>query len=107
MFNDLKSENESKKKIISLLKECEEKEKNRKLYQNLTLIYNKIISDNSEMNKTGNEIYEQKKILLKRNEELKKEFLLKFKELKKIRENVQNTIELNNFLQEKINELEK
>ena len=59
------------------------------------------------MNKTGNEIYEQKKILLKRNEELKKEFLLKFKELKKIRENVQNTIELNNFLQEKINELEK
>ena len=56
MFNDLKSENERKKKIISLLKECEEKEKNRKLYQNLTLIYNKIISDNSEMNKTGNEI---------------------------------------------------
>ena len=107
MFNGLKSENERKKKIISLLKEFEEKEKNRKLYQNLTLIYNKIISDNSEMNKTGNEIYEQKKILLKRNEELKKEFLLKFKELKKIRENVQNTIELNNFLQEKINELEK
>ena len=31
MFNGLKSENERKKKIITLLKECEEKEKNRKL----------------------------------------------------------------------------
>ena len=58
------------------------------------------------MAKTGNEIYEQNKILKKKNEDLRKEFRIKNKELKKIRENVQNTIDLNNFLQEKINELE-
>ena len=58
------------------------------------------------MAKTGNEIYEQNKILKKKNEDLRKEFKIKNKELKKIRENVQNTIDLNNFLQEKIDELE-
>jgi vacuolar-type H+-ATPase subunit D/Vma8 len=58
------------------------------------------------MTKTGIEIYEQNKILKKKNDDLKKEFITKYKELKKIRENVQNTIDLNNFLQEKIDELE-
>ncbi len=104
--NENLKENEKNNIIISLLKDCEEKEKNRKLYRNLTSIYNKIICDNSQMTKTGIEIYEQNKILKKKNDDLKKEFITKYKELKKIRENVQNTIDLNNFLQEKINELE-